>query len=211
MLLSWPQWLAKRIRETYKSPVARWIFKLFKQRQYQPSGNVSKKEGWTHLLSNNWPSSPWHLSSPTWPPTNMLNSVLPGLTGRKGGKFSLPGNSVCPIIYHLPLIFKSQALDKKDEASKRERNIVHNLIKGRHRTSGSAALKKYTKVTCSALDLQTIAPPLHAWEQTQTTSHFTVSSAETKQTNQGFSCPGKAHSSISQQLKHGYGPLKENL
>jgi len=36
---------------------------------------------------------------------------------------------VCPIIYHLPLIFASYALDKKDEASERKGNIVDDLLK----------------------------------------------------------------------------------
>lgn len=64
----WPQWLAKRIRERYKSPLARWIFELFLPRQCQPLDYVNKKEDCIHLLSN-WPCSTWHPLSLTWPLT----------------------------------------------------------------------------------------------------------------------------------------------
>ena len=65
--------------------------------------------------------------------SNVLNSVLPGLTGQMGGKFSLLGNlQMIDLPNHLPpstyLLFLFIALDRKDKACEREGKMFTTSI-----------------------------------------------------------------------------------
>lgn len=57
-----------------------------------------------------------------------------------------------------------------------------------------------------------MVPLLHAWQKTPTNQHFTASLVVTRQANQGFSHPGKVHSSKEKLYKEtGHEMFHQNI